>query len=84
MFQFATNSVINRSSDLKFLGRIGHVINVCLTEFQIPTISHVATKGLWTKALFAVQTQICQLVVEPRNLAGSVIYVGQVSSCFYH
>ena len=30
-------------SDLKFLRRIAHVINVLLSEFQIRTMSHIAT-----------------------------------------
>ena len=76
----------NRLSDLKFLRCIAHIINVLLTKFKIRTMSHIATMGLWTNALFGVQIQVCQLVVEPRNLAGCVIYVGHASSisCFYH
>ena len=35
--------------------------------------------NMWTSALFAVQIQVGQLVVEPRNLAGCVIYEGRVS-----
>ena len=49
-------------------------------EFQIRTMSHMATTSMWTNALFPVQIQVCLLGVEPRNLAGWVIYVGHVSS----
>ena len=75
-----------RLSDLKFLIFIAHVINVLLTEFQIRTMSHMATTSMWTNALFAVQIQVCELGVEPHNLAGWVIYLGRVSSIavFYH
>ena len=71
-------------SDSKFLRCVAHVINVLLTEFQIRTMSHIAPMSMWTNALFAVQIQVCQLVVTPRNLAGCGIYVGHVSSiaCF--
>ena len=31
---------------------------------------------MWTNALFAVLIQVFQLGVEPRNLAGCVMYVG--------
>ena len=74
----------NRLSDLKFLGSIAHVMNVLLTEFQIRSMSHIATMGMWTNGLFAVQIQVCQLVAEPRNIAGCVIYVVHVNSieCF--
>ena len=61
-----------------FLRYIARVINVRITEFQIRTISHIATMNMWTYALFAVQIQVCQLVAEPRNLIGCVIYVGHV------
>ena len=75
-----------RLSDSKFLRCIAHVINVLLTEFQIRTMSHIAPINIRTNALFAVQIQVCQLVVAPHNLAGCGIYVGHVSSiaCFYH
>ena len=43
-------------------------------------MSHMATRSMWTNALFNVQIQVCQLDVEPRNFAGWVIYVGHVSS----
>ena len=71
-------------SDSKCLRCIGHVINILLTEFQIRTMSHTASMSMWTSALFAVQIQVCQFVVTPRNLAGCGIYVVRVSSiaCF--
>ena len=74
----------NKLSDLKFPRHIGHVINDLLTEFQIRILSHIATMSMWTNALFAVQIQVWQLVVEARNFAGCAIYVGHVSSigCF--
>ena len=73
-----------RLSDSKFLRCIAHVINILLTEFQIRTMLHIASMTMWTSALFAVQIQICQLVVTPRNLAGCGIYEVHVSSiaCF--
>ena len=76
----------NMLSDLKFLRRFAKVTNVLLTEFQIRTMSHMATMSMWTNALFKVQIQVCQLVVEPRNPTDCVIHVGNVSSiaCFYH
>ena len=73
-----------RLSDSKFLRCIAHVINILLTEFQIRTMSYTASMSMWISALFAVQIQVCQLVVTPRNLAGCGIYVVHVSStaCF--
>ena len=75
-------------SDFKFLRCIAYVIDVLLAKFQIHTMSHIVAKmSIWTNALFTVQIQVCQLVVEPRNhTAGCVICVGHVSSiaCFYH
>ena len=40
---------------------------------------------MWTNALFAVQIHVCQLVVEPRNFAGCLIYVGHINliACFF-
>ena len=42
--------------------------------------------SMWTNALFAMQIQVCQLVIEPRNFAVCVTYVRRVSSVtrFYH
>ena len=42
-------------SDMKFLRSISHVMNVLLTEFQIRTMSRIATMSMWTNALLAVQ-----------------------------
>ena len=36
----------NNLSDLKFLRRIAHVINILLKEFQIRTMSHIATMSM--------------------------------------
>ena len=63
----------------KFLRQIAHVRNALPTEFQIRTMSRIVTMNMWINALFAVQIQVRQLVVEPRNLAGCVIYVDRVS-----
>ena len=77
-------SASHKLSDLKFLRRIAHVINVLLTGFQVRTLSHIATVSMSTNALFAMQIKVCQLVVELRDLTGCVIYAGHVSSiaCF--
>ena len=86
LFIFQLYKQGDKLSDLKLLRRDAHVINVLLREFQIRTMSHIATMSMWTTALFPVQFQDCQLVVEPRNLFGCVIHVGCVTSIarFYH
>ena len=83
MFQLTTNRAMgyrtwNCSAALTILS------NVLLMEFQIRIVSHIATTSIWINALFAVQIQVCQSVVEPSNLAGCVIYIGHVRSiaCF--
>ena len=64
MFQLAPNRVI-------FLTLIAHVKNVLFGEFQIRTMSRKET--MWTNVLSAFQIQVCQLVLEPCNLAGRVL-----------
>ena len=51
MFWLATNLVLGLS----------HVTNVLLMEFQIHTMSHLATMSMWTDPSFTVQIQACQL-----------------------
>ena len=80
LYVLVSHKLSIRSSDLWFIRCISHVTNVLLMEFQIRSMSHIATMSMWTDPSFAVQIQACQLGVEPRYFAGRVIYVGHVSS----
>ena len=51
------------SLNLKLLRRIAHGIDILLTEFQIRTVSCMATLSLRTNAFFAVQVQVWWLIV---------------------
>ena len=79
LFLFVSHGQGYRLLDVKFLRRIAHATNVLRTELETHTLSGMATMSVWSNALFDVQIQVSQLVVEPRNRAVCVIHVGNAS-----